>query len=327
MGRTYVRALPVLARHRHALRAMILDDRARTRQAVAHYREHGWARLGRLADEATLDALRARADAIMLGEVTYPGLFFQHDSETGRYEDLAYGKGWKGPSLEYRKVEKLEKDPLFWAWLRTTLFARVARARLSSEQRHRALPRVPHEQARAAAARTCPGTRTAATSGASIAIPTLQIWTALDDAPARRRLRRGRRRHARRAGSRRRSAASSRRTRRARATPRRDALPLPGAAPARCSSSTTTSGTARARTASASPRRALSVCYMSAATRCRRKKRAPRSFLPRLRPAVSCRISAHHVRIRSDPWSTVPPSMKSSAYAVHVLHVRLAYDV
>src|ERR1700752_2730513 len=95
-------------------------------EAVAHYRGYGWARLGRIADDATLEALRARADAIMLGEVTYPGLFFQHDSESGRYEDLEYGKGWKGPSLKYRKGEKLEVDPLFWEWITDDVFRRVA---------------------------------------------------------------------------------------------------------------------------------------------------------------------------------------------------------
>ena len=51
----------------------------------------------------------------MLGEVQYPGLFYQHDSPTGRYEDLEFGAGWVGPSLSYRKLEKLELDPLF-AW-------------------------------------------------------------------------------------------------------------------------------------------------------------------------------------------------------------------
>jgi phytanoyl-CoA hydroxylase len=33
------------------------------------------------------------------------------------------------------------------------------------------------------------------------------------------------------------------------------------------------------RTQTGKPRRALSVCYMDAATQCRRKKRAPRSFV------------------------------------------------
>src|SRR5262249_18611249 len=96
--------------------------------AVGEYRARGLARLGKVAGDGVLAELRARADAIMLGEVTYPGLFFQKDSGTNNYADLAYGKGWEGPTLEYRKVEKLEKDPLFLAWIENPLLERVARA-------------------------------------------------------------------------------------------------------------------------------------------------------------------------------------------------------
>ncbi len=96
--------------------------------AIAHFREHGWARLGLAASEAALERLRARADDIMMGRVVHEGLFFQRDSESGRYEDLVFGRGWEGPSPEYRKIEKLELDPLFRAWLENPLFERVARA-------------------------------------------------------------------------------------------------------------------------------------------------------------------------------------------------------
>ena len=51
----------------------------------------------------------------MLGKVSYPGLFFQLDAQSGNYEELAKGKGFQGPSLRYRKIEKLEHDPLFRA--------------------------------------------------------------------------------------------------------------------------------------------------------------------------------------------------------------------
>ena len=98
--------------------------------ALADYDAYGWARLGTMIDESTLAALRERADQIMLGEVVHDGLFFQHDSDTGLYDDLPHGIGWQGPSLKYRKIEKLEKDPLFRAFLENPLFERIARARI-----------------------------------------------------------------------------------------------------------------------------------------------------------------------------------------------------
>lgn len=245
-------------------------------EAIAHYRVHGWARLGKLADEATLVPLRARADAIMLGEVTYEGLFFQHDSDTGRYEDLSYGQGWKGPSLEYRKVEKLEKDPLFWAWLSGDLFRRVA-ARVYESSTGVALYRAFLMNKHAGGGTNLPWHQDGGNFWGLDRDPVLQLWTALDDAPADGgciEVVDGT--HA--AGL---------------ATPlggvvpkdhveRRDAeahaLKIPVAA-----------GEVlilhnhlwhrSGRTSLGRPRRALSVCYMDAATQCRRKKRAPRSFV------------------------------------------------
>lgn len=243
--------------------------------AVAHYREHGWARLGRLASDETLEALRARADAIMMGEVTYPGLFFQHDSASGRYEDLEYGQGWKGPSLRYRKVEKLELDPLFWAWIQHDVFRRVA-ARVypnADVTLYRAFLMNKH----AGGGSDLPWHQDGGNFWGLDRDPTLQIWTGLDDAglgggcvevaPG-----------THRAGL---------------ATPLggvvpKDklegfdtetlALPLPAVA-----------GEVllihnhvwhrSARSTAGHARRALSVCYMDAATTCRRRKRAPRSFV------------------------------------------------
>ena len=103
-------------------------ERLELEPALAHFREHGYARIGRVIREEWLAGLRRRTDELMLGERTIGGLFFQHDSDTGRYEDLTYGKGWVGPSLDYRKLEKLERDELFRAHIENELFARIARA-------------------------------------------------------------------------------------------------------------------------------------------------------------------------------------------------------
>jgi len=148
--------------------------------ALAHYDAHGWARLGRVATDEALEALRARADDVMLGRVRYPGLFFQIDAPSGSYDDLTYGKGWEGPSLEYRKVEKLEKDPLFAAWIGNPLFERVARARIDEPTitLYRAVLFVKGAQGGS----DLPWHQDAGVFWGLDRDPELQIWTALDDA-------------------------------------------------------------------------------------------------------------------------------------------------
>ena len=95
---------------------------------LAHFAEHGYARLGRVLGAEGLEALRERADDLMLGRVSYPGFFWQMDAPSGRYADAPLGLGWQGPSLDYRKLEKLEKDPRFLAWMENPLFERLVRA-------------------------------------------------------------------------------------------------------------------------------------------------------------------------------------------------------
>lgn len=242
-------------------------------EAIAHYREHGWARLGRLADDATLDALRARADAIMLGEVRYDGLFFQHDSASGRYEDLEYGKGWQGPSLGYRKIEKLELDPLYWQWLSNDVFRRLA-ARVYPNvdiTLYRAFLMNKH----AGGGSDLPWHQDGGDFWGLDRDPSLQIWTALDDAPL-----------------------DGGCVEVLPGTHRGGlATPLGGVVPANKLELETGSPVAlpakagevlllhnyvwhrSARSSSGRARRALSVCYMDASTKCRRRKRAPRTFV------------------------------------------------
>lgn len=244
-------------------------------EVITHYRAHGWARLGKLGDDATMQALRDRADAIMMGEVTYEGLFFQHDSDSGRYEDLAYGEGWQGPSLRYRKVEKLEKDPLYWAWITNDVFRRVAERVYGSEPGV-ALYRAFLMNKHAGGGSLLPWHQDGGNFWGLDRDPVLQIWTGLDDAP----LDGGCLEvidgsHA--AGL---------------------VTPLGGVVPdekiAAAGDVTITKLPAVAgevilvhnhlwhrsgRTETGKPRRALSVCYMDARTQCRRKKRAPRTFV------------------------------------------------
>ena len=77
----------------------------------------GFLRLGRTLDDAGLAALQRRIDDIMLGVVRDDGLMMQQDLG-GDYGAMApMTLGFKGPSLNYRKIENLERDALFRAFL------------------------------------------------------------------------------------------------------------------------------------------------------------------------------------------------------------------
>ncbi len=152
-----------------------LDD------VLRHYDTHGWARLGRVMNDEGLEALRERALDLMLGRVTYDGLFFQMDAKTGRYEDAPIGLGWQGPSLAYRKLEKLELDPRFRAWMRNALFERIARARFGGERVN--LYRAILFNKGEGGGSDIPWHQDGGRLWGLSEDPELQLWTALDDAP------------------------------------------------------------------------------------------------------------------------------------------------
>lgn len=150
-------------------------------EPLAHYRAHGWARLGLVAAPEALAALRRRVEQLMLGEVVHPGLFFQHDAPTGLYEDIPRGQGWQGPSLHYRKLEKLELDPLFAEWIGNPLFGRVARAVIGPDV---SLCRAVVFTKAAHGGTDLPWHQDFGSFWGLDRDPELQLWTALDDAPA-----------------------------------------------------------------------------------------------------------------------------------------------
>jgi hypothetical protein len=241
---------------------------------LAHLAEHGYARLGQVLAPEAAEQLRQRADDVMLGRREYPGLFFQADSPTGSYDDLEYRKGWRGPSLEYRKIEKIEVDPLYRAWIENPLFERIARRLIpDGVSLYRAIV-----MTKAASGGTMlPFHQDGGRFWGIDRAPTLQVWTALDDAP----LEAGcvevvpGTHHAGlttpNGGS-----VPSDFLERERALDR--VIPLPAKAGEVLLLHNHVwhrSGLNR----SGRPRRALSACYMSAQTRCLRTKREPRRFV------------------------------------------------
>ncbi len=243
-------------------------------EALEHFREHGYARLGRVMGDQELAPLRERADAIMMGERTIPGLFFQLDTENGDYHDLVYGRGYEGPSLNYRKIEKLERDDLFRAWIENPLFERLARTLIAGPI---VIYRAVLMTKGSAGGTVLPWHQDGGLFWGLDRDPFLQIWTALDDAPVE-------------AGCVEVVPGSHKA---GLATPLGGVIPKEHVLPARAEEKSLPLP-AKAGEAilihnhlwhrslvnrTGKTRRAFSVCYMSAETRCTRKKRAPREFV------------------------------------------------
>lgn len=242
---------------------------------LEHYATHGYARLGRILSDEGLALLRERADDLMLGRVVHPGLFFQMDATTGRYEDAPIGLGYQGPSLDYRKLEKLEKDEHFLRWIENPLFERIAKARIETEV---VLYRSILFSKGPAGGSNLPWHQDGGTFWGLSQDPQLQIWTALDDAPL--------------AGGCVEVLPGSHLQ--GLATPLGGVVPRDRSAqaqaeqrgvalPARAGEGLLIHNYVWHRSGrgqAGGRRRAFSACYMSATTRCLRKKRAPRTFFP-----------------------------------------------
>jgi hypothetical protein len=240
---------------------------------LREFARNGYARLGPVLARDAAQALRDRADELMLGVVRHSGMFFQHDSSSGRYEDLVFGAGWVGPSLAYRKLEKLELDPLFVQWIENPLFARLAGAVLGSEI---ALYRAVLWNKAGSGGMELPWHQDDGEFWGLDRAPSLQIWTALDDAPESGgcvEVLPGSHLHglASPVGG----TVQPDRLREAHAEERHVKLPVAAGEALLIHNHvwhrSGRNGTDRSR-------RAVGVSYLSAATRCRRKRRAPREF-------------------------------------------------
>ena len=243
--------------------------------ALSHFAEQGYARLGPVLSEEGAQRLAARAAELMESDAPFPGLFYQHDSATGLYEDLVFNAGWVGPSARYRKLERLELDPLFLSFIANPLFERLTGALLG--------PRV-------ALYRTVLWNKA---PGGGMAVPwhqddgkfwgldrppRVQVWTALDDAsveagclevvPGS---------HKPGLASAEGGTISDERLKQGEAD--RASVRLP----ARRGESILVHNHLWHRTGrnhTALPRRAVSISFLDDATRCSRRRRAPRQFMP-----------------------------------------------
>ena len=147
---------------------------------LAAFARDGYARLGCVVSDEGLAALGTRVDDLMSARVRHDGMFFQHDSPTGRYEDLTFGAGWQGPSSDYRKIEKLELDPVFRAYIGNGVHERIARALIDGPI---ALYRAVLFTKSARGGTALPWHQDGGVFWGVAPAPFLQIWTAIDDCP------------------------------------------------------------------------------------------------------------------------------------------------
>jgi phytanoyl-CoA hydroxylase len=91
-----------------------------------------------------------------------------------------FNKGWVGPSEAYRKLERLELDPLFLAWIENPLFERLAHSLLGQDitlYRSVLWNKAPD------GGMEVPWHQDDGRFWGLDRPPVLQVWTALDDAP------------------------------------------------------------------------------------------------------------------------------------------------
>src|SRR5262245_61594866 len=118
-------------RHRHHRGAQrqlrVSDDGLPMSEGVvtpeqwSRFETDGYARLGRLLGDDDLTALQLRIDEIMLGQskVDYSRLLMQLDGDSEQTQ------GFKGATLQYRKIQGLEMDPLFRTYLCRPIFRNI----------------------------------------------------------------------------------------------------------------------------------------------------------------------------------------------------------
>lgn len=99
-----------------------------TDEQWAQYEEKGYLRLGQVLSDEDLRALQTRIDDIMMGraDLDYSRILMQLDSTDGQYANAGeQSNGHKGARLDYRKIQELEADPLFWEFMNRPIFREV----------------------------------------------------------------------------------------------------------------------------------------------------------------------------------------------------------
>jgi len=155
-----------------------------TNQQWQSYQRDGYLPLGSPLDDNELRALQQRIDDIMLGraQLDYERLMMQLDTKTGDYSDMAaQTNGFKGASLDYRKMQGLEYDSLFLTYLQHPLFQEIC-GRVYGEDNAIACSRAMFMNKPARRGTILPWHQDGGANWEMDRHPLVTIWTALDAA-------------------------------------------------------------------------------------------------------------------------------------------------
>jgi ectoine hydroxylase-related dioxygenase (phytanoyl-CoA dioxygenase family) len=91
------------------------------------FEENGYLHLGQVLDGPELAALQQRIDDIMLGRAAVDCGRLLMQLDPAQYtQGVEQTHGFKGATLSYRKIQNLELDPLFLAYLQRPLFRELS---------------------------------------------------------------------------------------------------------------------------------------------------------------------------------------------------------
>lgn len=98
-----------------------------TEEQWQQYESQGYLRLANVLSDGELTTLQQRMDDIMLGcaPLDYDRMMMQLDREPSTGKPGPQTKGHKGATLNYRKIQDLEFDPLFLAFMQKPLFRHI----------------------------------------------------------------------------------------------------------------------------------------------------------------------------------------------------------
>ena len=144
-----------------------------------HFDEHGYVILGSLLSGNELSGLRRRAEDLMMGRVTVPGVTFQLDGDNEEYKLQPRTEGPSEHSLNYRRIDELHNDPQYLSYMQHPVFRQLTRHFIGNDV---SIFRSMFMNKPANSGTVLPWHQDVGAGWGIDSTPQTTVWTALDDA-------------------------------------------------------------------------------------------------------------------------------------------------